>query len=88
MAFDPTTSILAGMTTQQVQAALTSAQTAYAQLVAGNKVASASYTQGDGAKSVSYTQANIANLVAFIRLAQAQLGIISQPRRPVRFNFR
>lgn len=88
MTFDPTQSILAGMTTAQLQAALTSAQTAYTQLMTGTKVATASYAQGDGQKTVSYTQTNVQQLAAFIRLLQTQLGIVSCGRRPVRFNFR
>lgn len=88
MAFDPSDTILSGMSTAQLQAALASAQQAYTDLVTGNKVASATYAQGDGTKSVSYTKAELPNLTAFIRLLQAQLGLVARPRRPVSFNFR
>lgn len=88
MAFDPSQSLLAGMTTVQLQAALASAQQAYVDLMSGTKAVSLSYTQGDGARSVTYQQTNIQQLVAFIRLLQAQLGLTSAARRPVRFNFR
>lgn len=87
MSFDPTTSLLAGMGQAELQAALTSAQQAYVQLMTGQKVATASYGQGDGIKSVTYTQAKAQDLAAFIRLLQAQLGM-QCARRPVRFNFR
>jgi hypothetical protein len=88
MSFDPNTSVLAGMSTVQLRAALTAAQQAYTDLVTGSKVASVSYAQGDGNKSVQYTPASLPNLTAFIKLLQAQLGIVTTPRRPVRFNFR
>jgi hypothetical protein len=81
-------SVLAGMTPAQVVDALATAQGAYVQLMTGTKVVTASYAQGDGSRSVSYTAANIADLTAFIRLCQASLGMMSRPRRPVRFNFR
>jgi hypothetical protein len=81
-------SVLAGMTPAQVAEALSTAQGAYVQLMTGTKVVTASYAQGDGSRSVSYTAANIADLAAFIRLCQASLGMMSRPRRPVRFNFR
>lgn len=87
MTFDTTQSVLAGMTTAQLQAALTSAQTAYVQLMTGSKAVTVSYAQGDGQKTVSYQQTNAQQLAAFIRLLQAQLGIGAM-RRPVRFNFR
>ena len=46
-----------------------------------------SYTQGDGAKAVTYTQTNVQQLVVLIKQLQAQLGLISRARRPLRFRF-
>lgn len=88
MIFDTTTTVLAGMSDAQLRAALTAAQAAYTELATGMKVASVSYSQGDGNKAVQYTQARLPELIAFIKLLQAQLGIVTTPRRPVRFNFR
>jgi hypothetical protein len=87
MTSNQNTSLLAGMPTAKLQAALAEAQQAYLDLSTGAKGASYSYTQGDGAKSVTYTQTNIAQLTALIRQLQAQLGVISRTRRPVRFRF-
>jgi hypothetical protein len=81
------TGLLAGLPTAKLQQALADAQQAYLDLSTGAKGASYSYTQGDGAKSVTYTQTNIAQLSALIRQLQAQLGIVSRTRRPVRFRF-
>jgi hypothetical protein len=76
------------MTTIELQSALVSARAAYSQLMSGNKVASASYSQGEGSQTVSYRQTDVGTLTAYIRLLQAQLGIAGTSRRPVRFNFR
>ncbi len=86
--YDASSSIFAGMTTAQKQTALANAQQAYLDLSTGAKGVSFSYTQGDGAKSVTYTQASIPNLVALIKQLQADLGLISRPRRATRFIFR
>jgi hypothetical protein len=86
--FDPTRSILAGRDTTQLQADLAALQQAYIDLSSGGKGETYSYTQGDGAKSVTYTRGNLAHLVAAIQLMQAQLGIVCNPRRPVRFLYR
>jgi hypothetical protein len=85
--FDTTDSVLTGMSRQDLQAALTAAQTAYTQLMTGAKVATVSISQDGGSRTVSYTPANVGSLTAFIRLVQAQLGINTMGRRPVRFNF-
>ncbi len=87
MSFNPSTSIFAGMSTAQLQKALTDAQQAYIDLSTGAKGESYSYTQGDGAKSVTFTRANIQQLTLLIRNLQQQLGIISRARRPARFKF-
>ncbi|NHN83656.1 phage head-tail adapter protein [Acetobacter musti] len=73
--YNPDTSILAGMTPDQLRAALASAQSALIQLQTGGKPVSVSYAQGDGSRSVTYTQASIAGLTALIMQLQRQLGI-------------
>jgi hypothetical protein len=86
--YNPATSLLAGMPTDQLRVALASAQQAYIDLSSGAKGESYSYTQGDGSKSVTYTRANLAQLVALIQSLQAQLGIVARPRRPISPIFR
>lgn len=86
--YNTQTSILAGMSTAALQTALANAQQAYLDLSTGAKGVSFSYTQGDGTKTVTYSPAEIHNLTALIKQLQVQLGMISRPRRPVRFNFR
>lgn len=85
--FDPSTSILAGMTSDQLAAALSAAQAAYLALVSGGKPVSVSYTQGDGSKSVTYSKAEIGSLSILIRQLQAQLGTICRPRRAIGVRF-
>ena len=85
--YNRSTTIFAGMQTSALQAALANAQQAYLDLSTGAKGESYSYTQGDGARAVTYTRANIADLVVLIKQLQAQLGIVNQPRRPMRFRF-
>lgn len=79
--------IFSGMTTDQLQAALTAAQSAYIALISGSKYETVSYTQGDGAKSVTFTRAKIENLNALIRQLQQALGLVYHARRPIRLQF-
>lgn len=81
--FNVQNTVVAGMTTEQMQAALTSAQQAYVQLVSGVRIATVSY---DG-KSVSYRSSDISQLGAFIGLLQRALGI-NFGRRAIRPIFR
>jgi len=85
--FDPSTSLLAGMSEADLRAELAALQQAYLQLGRGQQVVTASYTQGDGAKSVTYRQTDLATLAALIRQLQAQLGIVDSPRRAVGVKF-
>lgn len=85
--FRPNNSVLAGMTNAQLQDALNAAQAAYVNLMTGQQGVSFSYAQGDGTRSVTYQQTSLPQLMAFIQLLQAQLGIVTRPRRPIRFRF-
>ena len=76
-------SVYAGMTRDQLVAALASAQVALVQLQTGSKIATAAYAQGDGSKSVSYSRAEIGTLRAVILELQQALGIAC-PRRAIR----
>lgn len=85
--FDPSTSILAGMDSGVLQVQLAKLQQAYLDLSSGSKGENYSYTQGNGAKAVTYTKANLGDLIQAIRLIQAQLGIITTPRRSIGVRF-
>ncbi|EKN3715713.1 MULTISPECIES: gpW family protein [Yersinia] len=86
--FDPNSSLLAGdLTREQLRSALTLAQQAYLELSTGAKGVSFSYAQGDGTRSVSYQPTDIGQLTSLIQLLQAQLGVVSRPRRTLRFRY-
>ncbi|AHE72784.1 hypothetical protein M942_08590 [Enterobacter ludwigii] len=79
---------LAGMTPDQLRAALTAAQSAYTDLMTGQMGVSFSYAQGDGTRSVTYKPASLDNLNQFIRQLQQALGICPCPRsRYQRFRY-
>ncbi|KKZ18101.1 phage head-tail adapter protein [Serratia marcescens] len=79
---------LAGMTPEQLKAALAAAQEAYTELQTGNKGVSFSYAQGDGTRSVTFQGTSLANLQVFIQQLQQALGICTCPRiRYQRFRF-
>jgi hypothetical protein len=84
VAFDPNSSILAGMDDAVVRANLVQAQAAYLALSSGQQVATATYGQGDGTKSVTFRQTDLAALVQSIKLMQQQLGIPGTGRRAFR----
>lgn len=84
MAFDPTTSVLAGMDDSVLRSRLAQMQQDYLDLQSGRKLESANYSQGDGGKGVTFTRADLAQLRMAIRELQLQLGIICQARRPLR----
>ncbi|AXF75098.1 gpW family protein [Erwinia tracheiphila] len=85
--YNPSESIFAGMTRAQKQQALTNAQQALLDLMSGEKGVTFSYTQGDGTRSVTYQQTSMSDLRMLIRQLQADLGMISRPRRPARFRW-
>lgn len=80
--------MFAGMTNDELRAALAAAQAAYARLMTGAQGVSFSYTQGDGTRSVTYSAANLAHLAAYIKQLQQQLGIVCRARAPIRFTYR
>jgi hypothetical protein len=85
--FDPTQSILAGMSTTALQAFLAQLQNALIQLTLGTSTAVASYDQGGGAKSITFRPTDIAGITQMIRLIQLQLGVIVRGRRAIRVRF-
>lgn len=82
MALEPSSPFY-GMTQQQLQTALTNAQSAYVQLMSGARGVTFSYSQGDGSKSVTYdrVEGGIAQLRFFIEQLQIALGNACRPRR-------
>lgn len=79
------TTLLTGMSTEQLQVALSQAQQAYIDLSTGAKGISFSYTQGDGTRTVTYQQTSLGDLLALIQTIQAMLGI--SRRRPIRVRY-
>ncbi|WP_429497043.1 gpW family head-tail joining protein [Robbsia andropogonis] len=74
-----------GRSRADLQAQLTALLAAYDQLVAGQSVASASYSQSDGSRSVTYRSTDLGLLDATISLIQQKLGIIRRARRQIGF---
>lgn len=85
--YDTAESIFSGMTRAQKLQALANAQQALLDLMAGEKGVTFSYTQGDGTRSVTYQQTSMSDLRMLIRQLQADLSIISRPRRAARFRW-
>ena len=85
--YNPNTSPLAGMTQDQLKAALASAQKAYVDLMTGQRGVEFSYAQGDGSRSVKYEKIDQQMLEQFIEMLKMQLGLPVQRRRPVRFRY-
>lgn len=85
--FRPNNSILAGMTVAQKREALKAAQDAYINLMTGQQLVTVTYTQGDGNRSVTYQQTSLSQLSMFIQLLQAELGMVTRPRRPIRCSY-
>ncbi len=82
--FDVSQTWLAGMTQVQLAQLYASLIQARAQMAAGGKVVSASYSQGTGSRSVSYNMASQAQLNQDINMVQRALGMPGQSRRPMR----
>ncbi len=80
--------LLDGMTVPQLQAALTSAQTAYIELMSGRRGVSFTYTQGEGNRAVTYEATTPQNLAVLINQLKAALGLPVARRRPLRMLYR
>jgi hypothetical protein len=89
MAFDPNTSIFAGMDRAALQQALTNAQAKRLELAMGEKVVNVEVTGGGQHRSVTYRNDpnSLAMLDDLIRQLQSQLGIIPEPRARRRLTF-
>lgn len=87
MQFDPNTSVLAGLSTDALNAMLTAAQTALGNLMAGSMAETITVTGGGTHREVMFQRTDQANLIMWIKLLQAQLGIIRKPRRAFGVSF-
>lgn len=80
-----TPGVFAGMSKEQLKAALNEAQAAYIELLSGRRGVSFSYAQGDGTRTVTCSQASSADLLALITTLQRALGI--RTRRALRVRY-
>lgn len=80
-------SVFDGMSSDQLRAALASAQSALIDLQTGKATAAMSYTQGDGSRSITRKVASVAEVTQLILQLQRALGIGGR-RRPIRFVMR
>ncbi len=85
--FDPNTSILAGLDNATLQKMLTEAQLALSRFSTGAQEQTVVVTGGGQHREVTFAKTDMATLVQWIKLLQAQLGIVCRPRRafPVSF---
>jgi hypothetical protein len=79
-------SVFDGMSTDQLRAALASAQTALIDLQLGRTNVSLSYSQRDSSKSVTKRVTTVAEVTALIAQLQAMLGI-GRRRRAITFAY-
>lgn len=86
-AYDPNTSIFAGVDPALLQTWLSAAQAAYIDVTTGGKTVQVSYGLGDSHRSVTFSRATLSNLVALIKQLQAQLGLVRHPRRALGVRF-
>lgn len=83
---DCTPPMVAGLTTQQLQANFNAVQAAILALATGQRVVNVSYAQGDGTKSVGYySQIDMGTLQVLLRIYGQALGINGRRRaiRPI-----
>lgn len=88
--FDPATSLLAGVDAQTLQTWLSAAQTALMKLnMPGSTVVTVEVTGGGQHRAVTFRNDpnGLSQLQEWIRLLQAQLGVIASPRRRGRIVF-
>lgn len=87
MSFDPSTSLLAGMSDADLRSNLSALQAALLTLTAGGKPQVVEVTGGGQHRAVTYTKTDISALSYMIRLVQAQLGIVTSQRFGARVSF-
>lgn len=85
--FNPNTSLLAGVDTVTLQGWLSDAQAALAKLSTGTQEVTIIVTGGGQHREVTYARPDMGALSNWIRMLQAQLGIITRPRRAIGVSF-
>lgn len=85
--FDPNTSILTGVSTPVLQGWLADAQAAMARFSTGAQEVTVIVTGGGQHREVTFAKTDLGTLTQWIRLLQAQLGLITRPRRAIGVSF-
>lgn len=85
--FDPNTSLLAGVDTATLQGWLADAQAALARFSTGAQEVTVIVTGGGQHREVTFAKTEMATLTQWIKTLQAQLGIITRPRRAIGVSF-
>jgi hypothetical protein len=85
--FNPSTSILAGLDAATLQTMLTNAQLALGKFATGQQEVTIIVTGGGQHREVTFARPDMGALTQWIKLLQAQLGIITQPRRAIPVSF-
>lgn len=79
--------LLAGVSTVQLQTWLTEAQTAYHDVSSGGKAVTVIVTGGGQHREVHFDKTNLSALENWIRMLQVQLGIVTHSRRAISLRF-
>jgi gpW len=87
VSFDQNASVFAGMSQEQLRAALGKAQNALIELQTGKQVVTVSYAEGEGNRSVHFSNTNPGALVQLINELKACLGLARTARRGLRVSF-
>lgn len=85
--FDPTQTVLAGLDSGTLTTWLNQAQAALQALNLGQREVHVAITGGGQHREVSFQKADQGSLVQWIKLLQAQLGLIRRPRRAIGVTF-
>lgn len=85
--FNPSTSLLAGVDTATLQGWLADAQSALARLSTGAQEVTVIVTGGGQHREVTFAKPDMGALTQWIRMLQAQLGIIHNGRRAIAVRF-
>lgn len=85
--FNPNTSLLAGVDSATLQGWLSDAQAALAKFNTGQKEVTIIVTGGGQHREVTFAKPDMGALTQWIKLLQAQLGLIASPRRGIRVSF-
>ena len=85
--FNPSTSLLAGVDTATLQGWLSDAQAALAKFSTGAQEVTIIVTGGGQHREVTFAKPDMGSLSNWIRMLQAQLGLITRPRSAISVRF-